>query len=201
MCNDSIPKSPKPGDNSAAFQMPPPAVAAHVSTRRRSPSAYIYMYMCLPAYMNTHSPIRQDLDQDAPMRVTAGPQLHRAGRETRENGRWSGKPPPVCSGPRIRSPPVRTARRSASATCARCCTIICAGHTGGPSRSVLAASRTAAGVPFAELQKHHDEDTKSGDAAWGPDGRLGTYAGVVVQGVHDETATTIRSLQVFTTQK
>lgn len=41
-----------------------------------------------------------------------------------------------------------------------------------------------AGVPFEELQKLHDEALKVGDAGWGPDGRLATYAGAAVGLVH-----------------
>jgi len=37
-----------------------------------------------------------------------------------------------------------------------------------------------AGVPFEELQKRHDEAAAKGDAAWGPDGRVATYAGASV---------------------
>jgi len=36
------------------------------------------------------------------------------------------------------------------------------------------------GVPFEELQKRHDEAAAKGDAAWGPDGRVATYAGASV---------------------
>ncbi|KAJ2983736.1 hypothetical protein NQ176_g469 [Zarea fungicola] len=36
------------------------------------------------------------------------------------------------------------------------------------------------GVPFEELKKRHDEATRSGDAGWGPDGRLATYVGAAV---------------------
>lgn len=45
-----------------------------------------------------------------------------------------------------------------------------------------------AGVPFDELKKRHDEVTKLGDAAWGPEGRTATYAGAgvgLVKGVED----------------
>jgi nitronate monooxygenase len=37
-----------------------------------------------------------------------------------------------------------------------------------------------AGMRFEELKKLHDEAAKSGDAGWGPDGRLATYAGASV---------------------
>jgi len=37
-----------------------------------------------------------------------------------------------------------------------------------------------AGVPFEELKKRHDEADKTGDAAWGPSGRVATYAGANV---------------------
>jgi nitronate monooxygenase len=36
------------------------------------------------------------------------------------------------------------------------------------------------GVPFDELKKLHDEAAKTGDAAWGPNGRVATYAGANV---------------------
>jgi nitronate monooxygenase len=42
-----------------------------------------------------------------------------------------------------------------------------------------------AGVPFEELQHKHDEAAKSGDAGWGPEGRLATYAGSCVGLIHD----------------
>ncbi len=67
-----------------------------------------------------------------------------------------------------------------------------------------------AGVPFDELQRRHDEAIRLGDAAWGPDGRVGTYAGssiglvhtvedaaAIVQGVRSEAVTIIQSLQSF----
>lgn len=41
------------------------------------------------------------------------------------------------------------------------------------------------GVPFDELKKRHDEAAKSGDAGWGPDGRLATYVGSAVGLVRD----------------
>ena len=37
-----------------------------------------------------------------------------------------------------------------------------------------------AGIPFDELKKRHDEAAKLGDAGWGPEGRLATYAGASV---------------------
>lgn len=37
-----------------------------------------------------------------------------------------------------------------------------------------------AGVDFDELRKRHDELSAQGDAAWGPDGRVATYAGAAV---------------------
>ncbi|KAF7547579.1 hypothetical protein G7Z17_g7626 [Cylindrodendrum hubeiense] len=40
------------------------------------------------------------------------------------------------------------------------------------------------GVSFDELKHHHDEAVKSGDAGWGPEGRLATYAGGAVGLVH-----------------
>ncbi|KAJ3494550.1 hypothetical protein NLG97_g4012 [Lecanicillium saksenae] len=41
------------------------------------------------------------------------------------------------------------------------------------------------GVPFDELKARHDEAVKSGDAAWGPEGRVATYVGAAVGLVHD----------------
>lgn len=41
------------------------------------------------------------------------------------------------------------------------------------------------GVPFEELKVRHDEAVKSGDAGWGPEGRLATYVGAAVGLVHD----------------
>ncbi|KAJ6781650.1 hypothetical protein PWT90_01400 [Aphanocladium album] len=41
------------------------------------------------------------------------------------------------------------------------------------------------GVPFEELKVRHDEATKAGDAAWGPEGRTATYVGAAVGLVHD----------------
>lgn len=37
-----------------------------------------------------------------------------------------------------------------------------------------------AGTPFEELKRKHDEAAKAGDAAWGPQGRVATYAGAAV---------------------
>lgn len=45
-----------------------------------------------------------------------------------------------------------------------------------------------AGVPFEELQQKYKEAEKAGDAGWGPEGRLATYAGAgvgLVRGVED----------------
>ncbi|KAK1249715.1 hypothetical protein MKX08_009718 [Trichoderma sp. CBMAI-0020] len=42
-----------------------------------------------------------------------------------------------------------------------------------------------AGVPFEKLQALHDEAAKSGDAGWGPEGRLATYVGAGVGLVRD----------------
>ncbi|SPO06059.1 related to oxidoreductase 2-nitropropane dioxygenase family, putative [Cephalotrichum gorgonifer] len=42
-----------------------------------------------------------------------------------------------------------------------------------------------AGVPFDELKRLYDEAGKTGDAGWGPEGRLATYAGAVVGLVHE----------------
>ncbi|KAH7142847.1 hypothetical protein B0J13DRAFT_444754 [Dactylonectria estremocensis] len=40
------------------------------------------------------------------------------------------------------------------------------------------------GIPFDELKRLHDEAVKSGNAGWGPEGRLATYAGAAVGLVH-----------------
>lgn len=40
------------------------------------------------------------------------------------------------------------------------------------------------GVPFGELKRRHDEAAKTGDAGWGPEGRLATYAGAAVGLIH-----------------
>jgi nitronate monooxygenase len=40
------------------------------------------------------------------------------------------------------------------------------------------------GVPFEELKRRHDEAAKMGDAGWGPEGRLATYAGASVGLIH-----------------
>jgi nitronate monooxygenase len=42
-----------------------------------------------------------------------------------------------------------------------------------------------AGRPFDELKKLHDEAVKAGDAGWGPEGRLATYAGAAIGLIHD----------------
>ncbi|GIC85879.1 nitronate monooxygenase [Aspergillus udagawae] len=41
------------------------------------------------------------------------------------------------------------------------------------------------GRPFDELKKLHDEALKAGDAGWGPEGRLATYAGAAIGLIHD----------------
>ncbi|KAI9163524.1 2-nitropropane dioxygenase precursor [Paramyrothecium foliicola] len=41
-----------------------------------------------------------------------------------------------------------------------------------------------AGVEFDELKRRHDEAKQAGDAGWGPDGRLATYAGAAVGLIH-----------------
>lgn len=64
-----------------------------------------------------------------------------------------------------------------------------------------------AGTPFEELKKRHDEASKLGDAGWGPEGRLATYAGAsvglihgvlsaeaIVQGVRKDALQRIKSL-------
>lgn len=62
-------------------------------------------------------------------------------------------------------------------------------------RTVINRSWTdyQSGVPFEELQRLHDEAAKSGDAGWGPDGRLATYAGASVGLIHqvDKAATIV----------
>ncbi|GIJ89430.1 hypothetical protein Asppvi_008370 [Aspergillus pseudoviridinutans] len=42
-----------------------------------------------------------------------------------------------------------------------------------------------AGRPFDELKKLYDEALKTGDAGWGPEGRLATYAGAATGLIHD----------------
>jgi nitronate monooxygenase len=42
-----------------------------------------------------------------------------------------------------------------------------------------------AGKPFEELKILHDEAWKAGDAGWGPEGRLATYAGAGIGLIHD----------------
>ena len=42
-----------------------------------------------------------------------------------------------------------------------------------------------AGVEFGELKRRHDEAAKKGDEAWGPEGRLATYAGTAVGLIHE----------------
>jgi len=52
-----------------------------------------------------------------------------------------------------------------------------------------------AGVPFDELKKRHDEAMKTGDDAWGVDGRVATYASAAVGLVHcieDASKLTVR---------
>lgn len=64
-----------------------------------------------------------------------------------------------------------------------------------------------AGVPFEKLQVLHDEAAKSGDAGWGPEGRLATYvgagvglvkdvqdAGAIVENVRNEARDILRAL-------
>ncbi|RHZ73694.1 hypothetical protein CDV55_107192 [Aspergillus turcosus] len=41
------------------------------------------------------------------------------------------------------------------------------------------------GRPFDELKKLHDQALKAGDAGWGPEGRLATYAGAAIGLIHD----------------
>lgn len=42
-----------------------------------------------------------------------------------------------------------------------------------------------AGVGFEELKRRHEEAAKSGDAGWGPEGRLATYSGAAVGLIHE----------------
>lgn len=52
-----------------------------------------------------------------------------------------------------------------------------------------------AGVSFEELKKRHDEATKTGDDAWGADGRVATYASAAVGLIHsveDASKLTVR---------
>ncbi|CBF74663.1 nitronate monooxygenase [Aspergillus nidulans FGSC A4] len=42
-----------------------------------------------------------------------------------------------------------------------------------------------AGTAFEELKKRHDEHLQLGDAGWGPNGRLATYAGASVGLIHE----------------
>ncbi|KAI4943480.1 hypothetical protein J4E91_009390 [Alternaria rosae] len=54
-----------------------------------------------------------------------------------------------------------------------------------------------AGVPFEELKKRHEEAEKLGDAGWGPEGRLATYAGAAVGLVHsvEDAGSLVKRLQ------
>jgi nitronate monooxygenase len=54
-----------------------------------------------------------------------------------------------------------------------------------------------AGVSFKELKRLHDEAEKSGDAGWGPEGRLATYAGAAVGLVHsvEDAESLVKRLQ------
>ncbi|KAH8598686.1 putative oxidoreductase 2-nitropropane dioxygenase family [Bisporella sp. PMI_857] len=65
-----------------------------------------------------------------------------------------------------------------------------------------------AGRPFSELKRLHDLASEAGDAGWGPEGRLATYAGAgvglvrdvrdaqeIVIGTQDEAKRLIKSLQ------
>jgi len=53
------------------------------------------------------------------------------------------------------------------------------------------------GVPFDELKKRHDQAAGAGDAGWGPDGRLATYAGAAVGLVRsvDDAATIVEGVR------
>ncbi|EXJ92273.1 hypothetical protein A1O3_00823 [Capronia epimyces CBS 606.96] len=53
------------------------------------------------------------------------------------------------------------------------------------------------GVPFDTLQKLHDEVVVRGDQAWGPEGRVATYAGASVGLIHDvrPAASLVRDIQ------
>lgn len=54
-----------------------------------------------------------------------------------------------------------------------------------------------AGRPFEELKALHDEALKAGDAGWGPEGRLATYAGAAIGLIHDvkDAETIVRDVQ------
>jgi nitronate monooxygenase len=54
-----------------------------------------------------------------------------------------------------------------------------------------------AGVPFDTLKKAHDEASKAGDSGYGPDGRLGAYAGTGIGLIHDvkDAATIVKDTQ------
>jgi nitronate monooxygenase len=54
-----------------------------------------------------------------------------------------------------------------------------------------------AGVSFEELKRLHDEAEKPGDAGWGPEGRLATYAGAAVGLVHsvEDAGSLVKRLQ------
>ncbi|PKY01345.1 inosine monophosphate dehydrogenase [Aspergillus campestris IBT 28561] len=53
------------------------------------------------------------------------------------------------------------------------------------------------GKPFEDLQVLHDQASKAGDAGWGPQGRLATYAGASVGLIHDvqDAATIVHDAQ------
>jgi nitronate monooxygenase len=69
-----------------------------------------------------------------------------------------------------------------------------------------------AGASFEELKARHDEALKTGDAAWGPEGRTATYAGAnvglvrtvedagaIVEAVRDDALSIIRGLSELVT--
>lgn len=69
------------------------------------------------------------------------------------------------------------------------------------------------GVPFDELKRLHDAAVEAGDQGYGPDGRLGTYAGTGIGLIHDvrdaasivkdtqrETVVRLKALAAFITR-
>ncbi|KAI3394344.1 hypothetical protein diail_2896 [Diaporthe ilicicola] len=59
------------------------------------------------------------------------------------------------------------------------------------------------GVPFEELKRRHDEAAKTGDNGWGPEGRLGAYAGASVGLIHGVKAAgdIVREVQLDALEK
>ncbi len=71
----------------------------------------------------------------------------------------------------------------------------------------ISVSQSQLRVPRQQLQSLHDNAAESGDAGWGPEGRLATYAGAsvgliqevdkaatIVSRVREETVTNFRDL-------